>query len=291
MNLRQLYYFKELVTQKQFSKAAKKLHISQPSLSNSIKSLEEELDCQLIVRASNQISLTNYGQIFYKTAIASISSIESAKLKIEHQKLLEKNILTLASIPTAFNSFLLSSIQKYQKTTKSQVKFIYHNKLSPEICAGIHSGEYDLGICAKDNKYSDLIFTPLYNEKIVLITRNDNKLTQFDTLSPSELSYKTIFTYRLQSSLGKRLTETLLKENEKIKVRNISNDDISLASTIISNNQMAVTMKSEFLEQFDIKQIPLKLPKDTITIYLAYKKEKEEKLSNLIEYLSNQQRL
>ena len=41
MNLRQLYYFKELVEQKQFLKAARNLNISQPSLSNAIKELEK----------------------------------------------------------------------------------------------------------------------------------------------------------------------------------------------------------------------------------------------------------
>ncbi|XKU95191.1 LysR family transcriptional regulator [Lactobacillus acidophilus] len=48
MNLNQFYYFNELAKQHQFSEAAKHLNISQPSLSNSIKSLEKELDCNLI---------------------------------------------------------------------------------------------------------------------------------------------------------------------------------------------------------------------------------------------------
>ncbi|WP_289683367.1 helix-turn-helix domain-containing protein [Lactobacillus intestinalis] len=60
MNLNQLYYFKELAKERQFSKAAKNLYISQPSLSNSIKSLEKELNCQLINRNGGQITLTEY---------------------------------------------------------------------------------------------------------------------------------------------------------------------------------------------------------------------------------------
>lgn len=47
MNLNQLYYFKESIKQHQFSSAAKRLHISQPSLSNLIKALEKELKCEL----------------------------------------------------------------------------------------------------------------------------------------------------------------------------------------------------------------------------------------------------
>lgn len=58
MNLNQLYYFNELVKQHQLSSAAKRLHISQPSLSNSIKTLEKELHYNLIERRNGRIELT-----------------------------------------------------------------------------------------------------------------------------------------------------------------------------------------------------------------------------------------
>ena len=78
MNLNQLYYFKELAKERQFSKAAKNLYISQPSLSNSIKSLEKELNCQLINRNGGQTILTEYGKIFYEAAITSITSLDKS---------------------------------------------------------------------------------------------------------------------------------------------------------------------------------------------------------------------
>ena len=87
LNLQQLYYFKELVEEKQFLKAARNLNISQPSLSNSLKSLEQELGCQLIERNNGRIFLTKYGKIFYQTAVFSVKSIENGKRQIEKEKL------------------------------------------------------------------------------------------------------------------------------------------------------------------------------------------------------------
>ena len=58
MNLNQLYYFNELVTQHHLSSAAKRLHISQPSLYNSIKTLENEFHYNLIERRNGRIELT-----------------------------------------------------------------------------------------------------------------------------------------------------------------------------------------------------------------------------------------
>ena len=97
MNLNQLYYFKELAKERQFSKAAKNLYISQPSLSNSIKSLEKELNCQLINRNGGQITLTEYGKIFCEAAITSINSIEKSKIDIANCKRKEENIIKIAA--------------------------------------------------------------------------------------------------------------------------------------------------------------------------------------------------
>lgn len=285
MNLRQLYYFKELVEQKQFLKAAKNLNISQPSLSNSLKSLENELDCQLINRSGGQIFLTEYGKIFYKTAISSVSSIEEAKLAIKQQKLLESNIISLASIPTAYNTFLLTKINAYQQNTKSTAKFIYYDLPSLDICSGLRSGKYDLGICAKDSDYSDLTFIPLYEESIILIAKNDNPLAKKKMLSLKELGESTILTYVTDYSVGRTIAKELLAQNNHLKIKNIANDDISLASAVISNNQVAAVIDSALLKHFNVTQIPFNFSKRTV--YLAYneKKKRGTEALNLIEYL------
>ena len=289
MNLRQLYYFKELVEQKQFLKAARNLNISQPSLSNSLKSLETELGCQLVNRSGGKVFLTEYGKIFYKTAIESVSSIEDAKLEIERQKLCEKNIVAIASIPTSFNTFLLSTIKEYQKESSTQARFFFDDALSPEICEGLRSGKYDLGICSKDENYSDLTFLPLYNEELVLITKKNNELAQKDKVSLKDLDNEDIYTYSTKSTLGKNITTAITAKNKNIKIHNFAKDELSLASSVIANDLKALIVKSVFLDHFDLKQIQVDLPRNTRQVYLAYNKQniKNQEVKNLINYLKN----
>ncbi len=83
MNLNQLYYFNELVKQHQFSRAAQLLQISQPSLSASIKKLEKELNCDLIIHKNGRTELTDYGQIFYEASTTIITILERAKHDIK----------------------------------------------------------------------------------------------------------------------------------------------------------------------------------------------------------------
>ena len=66
MDIRQMTYFYSIVKNKTFTKAARELHISQPSLSAQIKELEQELGCVLLERNTKKVTLTEAGQLFLK---------------------------------------------------------------------------------------------------------------------------------------------------------------------------------------------------------------------------------
>ena len=66
MNLPQLYYFRKLAEVQHYTEAAKALYITQPSLSDSIASLEKELGVSLFQKKGRNIQLTKYGEEFYQ---------------------------------------------------------------------------------------------------------------------------------------------------------------------------------------------------------------------------------
>ena len=79
MELRQLRYFLAIAEEGSFSRAAQRLHVSQPPLSTQIKSLEEEIGTQLLDRTNRGVSLTASGQIFYEEIRAVLARLESAR--------------------------------------------------------------------------------------------------------------------------------------------------------------------------------------------------------------------
>jgi DNA-binding transcriptional LysR family regulator len=83
VELHQLIYFKAIVENGNFTKAAKQLHVSQPALSKQIKLLEEELRVQLFERSSRGVHLTIAGQIFLEHVKKIMQQITLAKLSIE----------------------------------------------------------------------------------------------------------------------------------------------------------------------------------------------------------------
>lgn len=77
MDIRQIEYFAEVAKQLNFTKAASTLHISQPSLSKTIKSLEAELGAALFYRKAKQLELTDAGQAFLINAKHVMDAFEN----------------------------------------------------------------------------------------------------------------------------------------------------------------------------------------------------------------------
>src|SRR5690625_4312052 len=83
MNLRQLEYFIAIVEEKSFIKAAGKLHISQPSLSQSMKVLENELNTKLLERNNKTVRATDGGQLLYGHAKKIINDFRNMSIEIK----------------------------------------------------------------------------------------------------------------------------------------------------------------------------------------------------------------
>ena len=83
MDIKQLINFITIVEEGNITKAAQKLHLSQPPLSNQLKSLEQELGVKLVERGSRKITLTDVGNLLYKRGKDMISMFESTLNEVE----------------------------------------------------------------------------------------------------------------------------------------------------------------------------------------------------------------
>lgn len=131
MELSQLKYFYEAAECRHITKAAERLHIAQPALTQSIRRLENELGVKLFARRGRSVGLTDCGEYLYKQLsgiLASIDSIpeELARIAEIEQKTVRVNILAASIITTEM-------IIEY-KRIHPDVKFHLHQNADDENC-------------------------------------------------------------------------------------------------------------------------------------------------------------
>ena len=92
MNIKQLRYFYEIANEGQITRAAKKLHIAQPPLSQALKALETNLGVLLFERNGRQMELTEAGEVLYEKAKTIFYKIDETIIEV---KKLEKGYVVL----------------------------------------------------------------------------------------------------------------------------------------------------------------------------------------------------
>lgn len=272
MNLPQLYYFIKLAELQHYTKAAKELYIAQPSLSDSIASLESELGISLFQKKGRNVTLTKYGEEFYIHVSQALNELERgiATMKMHSGQL--GGTIDVGCIPTLLGDFLPTAIQNYMKKNP-QAKFNIFQGMSIEVAHGVAAGKYDLGFCSMVEEEPDLLFVPIMAQELVLIVNDAHPLAERKEVCLSELKNYNLTTYRESIPIGK-VVRNLLQQHE-VEATFSYDDEISIGGVISETNLAAIVARTPFLKQFDnLVLIPLSdVPKDTRLIYMTFSRK------------------
>ena len=272
MNLQQLYYFRKLAEVQHYTEAAKALYITQPSLSDSIASLEHELSVSLFQKKGRGVQLTKYGQEFYEYVNQALGILEHGIAAVREKSDSVTGTIDIGCIPTLLGDFLPNALDLYHEKCP-QVSFnIFHEKSIP-VAEGVSSGTYDIGLCSMVENKDDLVFVPITYQELVVIVRNDHPLAVHDSIELTALKGYMLSTYRDTIPIGKTISK-ILKEKGMEAVYSYD-DEISIAGRINHSSKTAIVADTPFLKQFDnLKKIHLTdVPTYTRMLYLVYSKK------------------
>lgn len=167
MDFKQLESFVMIAKLKSFSRAAEKLYLTQPTISNHIHLLEKELGTILFNRTNKQISMTKAGEIFYEHAISILNKKEHAFFSLEEFKGKIEGILEIASSSIPEQYYLADALKRFAYIYPD-VKFNLMKYDTSQVIQKILSGEIDFGIVGAKPESPQLDCIEIMEDEIVL---------------------------------------------------------------------------------------------------------------------------
>jgi Transcriptional regulator len=187
MELRQLRYFTAVAEKLNFSEAAKTLFITQGTLSQQIKQLENELDVKLFERTSHKVWLTEAGEQLLPLAKKAIESSEECLTRIADLGKALTGTLNIG-VTHSFSGLLTDTVKEFIRKYPGVQLSIYY-KTATEIHEMLKKGEVDLILAFKPAAvYEDVISEPLFSSELSAIMRDTHPLADRKSLTLKDIS-------------------------------------------------------------------------------------------------------
>lgn len=186
IKLRQLQYFLGVAETLQFTRAAEKLFVTQPTLSHQIAQLESHIGTPLFDRIGKAIRLTEAGRLFRTHATRAIKELEAGQTALAELEGLVRGTLTIGVIQS-FSRTLLPPILGEFLSGYPNIRLRVEEMTAPTIEHRLAEGSLDLGIAFAPSGMEDIEVEPILEERLLLVVGQNHPLARRRNLRLAEL--------------------------------------------------------------------------------------------------------
>lgn len=241
MELRQLEYFYMASRLRNITRAAQRLHVSQPNITVAIQKLESELGVQLLDRSQKVLTLTPEGTVFLSRIEVALENIRNAVRELDDYKTLQKGIVRLG-IPPIVGAYLFPRIFSHFSHQYPSLELSIVEDGSLAIRHALENGELDLGMVITTGVGNLLSTEPILKEEIVVCLPKSHRLAGRESIALEELA-------------GERLI--MLKQGSYHRqVLMSAFDALSIKPNIILSSNQVETIKGLVARQVGVSFLP-----------------------------------
>ncbi len=223
MELRQLRYFLAVCEELHFGRAAQKLHISQPPLSQQIMRLEDDLKVKLFFRTKRHVELTEAGRVFAGEARLILQQVEQAAgLALEAGR--HKQSQLVLGCSSANINVAMNILREFSKRYP-EIQVIVKSLVSPQQLSAIRNGQIDLGLVTLPVDPEGLTMEPILKERLVLALPQHHPLASRRNLSLRAIANETVIILPLHMSPGRYEQIASLCRNAGMSLRTVHEVD------------------------------------------------------------------
>jgi len=194
IELRHLRYFLAVSEELHFGRAAQRLHIAQPPLSQAIRKLEHELGVSLLRRTSRVVTKTEAGRVFAHEARNVVAAFDRALAEARKAGGVSTKLRIGCALNLAIEQLLrfLTALHEIEPALEAHVSHL----VASEQVQRLRRGDLDLGVFFYAEDYDDLELKPLFaGERMAVYLPRDHILAAKETLEPADLFDETLITF------------------------------------------------------------------------------------------------
>ena len=284
MELRHLRYFCMVARELNFTRAAEKLNTVQPSLSQQIKDLEQEVGVKLLERSNRKVELIEAGEVFLKEALQSLEHAERAIQLARQVAEVEKEHLDIGFVPVAemkIFPYIMPNIRAHFPDLKAQ----FHSLTDAEQFSWLRQGTIDIAFTRYPDPSAEFESIKIFDEPLTLIVPRDSDVRDISALSIKNFAGRNFVISDEQASpqLFNIIHEFL--KNSGIKVNVVQHSTNILLNVNLVGMGVGWSLVPAYVipllgENIMVKKTIEPLP--MIGLYATYRKDQKHEVINLI---------
>ena len=187
MELRHLRYFRAVAEELHFGRAADRLHIAQPPLSQQIRQLERELAVTLLVRTTRKVELTPAGETYLKRVVAILDAVDEAGGQARRIAEGAEGQLAIGCVGSATYSLLPRLVRALREELPGVDVSVRGEMLAPAQITALLTGEIDLALLRPPIEQSGVLVETVRRDRLLVALPEGHALATRDDLSVSDL--------------------------------------------------------------------------------------------------------
>jgi DNA-binding transcriptional LysR family regulator len=186
VELRHLFYFVAVAEELHFGRAAQRLHVSQPPLSQQIRKLEQMLGHPLLTRTSRSVNLTAAGEAFLQSARRTLRNVQRDIDETQRIARGEVGSLHIGFVGSGMLTGLPAIFRAYHQAYP-RVHLHLHESFTSRVMEGLGDGSLDAGILRDGYPADGLNVTPIFSEPFVAVLPANHPRAKQKSISPAAL--------------------------------------------------------------------------------------------------------
>ncbi len=286
MELRQLRYFVEVAEKLNFSEAAKTLFVTQSTLSQQIKQLEDELGESLFTRSSHSVALTEAGMMILENAKQAIYEADLCAVRINDLNHLAAGQLNIG-VTYSFSPILTETILSFRKMYPKIKLDIYYKPVN-ELIELLYERKVDFVLAFRPTKDMEGIESHiLFQNRLAAVVGTHHPLSRQEIVSLNDLE-KYELALPSKGLQARNSFDEILPPGNNLKVKIELNEVNILLNLVRQGLLVTVLAEATTYNEHNVRAIPLSLPDNEMDgcVHILKKAYRKKSMLEFIRLLS-----